>query len=174
VKLAGFEYSPQGLEFARKRLPGGEFCTLSLSEGHLAQKSDMVTCIDVLEHIPDDMAALGNLLSMTGKYMILSVPIGPLFPVEAERFGHVHGYSRAELETKLRQAGFKILKTIQWGFPFYNLHRRFVNRMPAKTTLGGFSPGKRMVSELLNVLFYLNIAPGGERYYVLCSPGDPA
>lgn len=166
----GSEYSPQGLDFARKRLPDADFYVLDLSKENLGKKFDLITCIDVLEHIPDDSAALKNLLAMTGGYLILSVPLGPLFQVEAVRMGHVHGYSRYEFEGKIRDAGFEIVKAMQWGFPFYNIHRRFANYMPAETSGGGFSPRKKLISNLIYGLFYLNFSSGGERYYVLCRP----
>jgi 2-polyprenyl-3-methyl-5-hydroxy-6-metoxy-1,4-benzoquinol methylase len=170
LQLTGSEYSPQGLEFAKRRLPQGEFHVLDLSKEVLNQKFDLITCIDVLEHIPDDRTALKNLLAMTNGYMILSVPIGPLFKAEVDRMGHVHGYSRTELEKKIQQAGFEIVKVIQWGFPFYNLHRRLANRMPAETSTGSFSARKKLIANLLYTLFFLNLSYGGERYYVLCRP----
>jgi trans-aconitate methyltransferase len=170
IQPTGSEYSPNGLEFAKKRLPNGDFHVLDLSKENLGRKFDLITCIDVLEHIPDDVAALGNLLSMTGGHLILSVPLGPLFQVEAERMGHVHGYSRDELEKKLSEAGFEVVKVIQWGFPFYNLHRRIANRMPAETTGTAFGFRKKLISNLIYLLFYLNLSAGGERYYVLCRP----
>ncbi len=168
--LAGSEYSPEGLEFTRQRVPEAELTTLDLSQASLGRLFDLVTCIDVLEHIPDDRAALRNLLSMTGGHLILSVPLGPLFEAERVRLGHVHGYSRRELESKLRESGFEIVRAIQWGFPFYNIQRRFANRMKGEATLGGFNARKRLLSTVLHWLFYLNVAPGGERYYVLCRP----
>ena len=174
VQLTGSEYSPEGLEFAKKRLPSAEFHVLDLSTETSAGKFDLITCIDVLEHIPDDRAALKNLLAMTAGHMILSVPLGPLFKAEVERMGHVHGYSRQELETKIREAGFEIVKAIQWGFPFYNLHRRIANRMPAETSTGSFNSRKKLISNLIHALFYLNLSFGGERYYVLCRPSKAA
>jgi SAM-dependent methyltransferase len=170
VRLTGVEYSPQGLEIARQRLPNSEFHVLDLSRQVLSGKFDLVTCIDILEHIPDDRAALRNLMAMTGGHLILSVPLGRLFKVEAERMGHVHGYTRADLETKIREAGLEIVRSFQWGFPFYNIHRRVANRMPERATMGVYSGRKKLLSNLLYALFYLNIAPGGERYYALCRP----
>lgn len=174
IKLSGSEYSSQGIEFARQRLPQAEFYSLDLERQNLHRQFDLVTCIDVLEHINDDRAALKNLLAMTRKFLILSVPLGPLFKVEADRMGHVHGYSRGELEGKLREAGFEIINAIQWGFPFYNIHRRIANRMPESTTMGQFGARKKLVTNLLYWLFYLNISIGGERYYVLCRPVNSA
>ena len=173
VKLTGSEYSEQGLRFARQRLPDSEFMTMDLAKQSLDRKFDLITCIDVLEHIPDDRAALRNLFAMCGEYLVLSVPLGPLFKEEAERLGHVHGYRRRGLERKIREAGFEILRAIQWGFPFYNLHRRLANRMPGHATQGRYNLRKKAISQLIFALFHLNIGPGGERYYVLCrTPGN--
>ena len=169
IQSTGVEYSPHGLDIAQKRLPGSSFHVLNLAEEKLNKQFDLVTCIDVLEHIPDDRSALKNLLEMTADYLILSVPLGKLIREEQERMGHVHGYSRRELEQKLQNAGFEILRVIQWGFPFYNLHRRLANRMSQEATTGKYSSRKKLISHLIYLLFYLNIAPGGERYYVLCS-----
>lgn len=170
VQVSGSEYSPQGLEIARKRLPNGKFYVLDLSRDTLDERFDLVACIDVLEHIEDDYAALKNLAAMTAGHMILSVPLGPLFQVEVERMGHVHGYSRREIELKIREAGFTIERAIQWGFPFYNLHRRIVNRLPAQSSTGAFGARKRFVANVIHALFYLNLPYGGERYYALCRP----
>lgn len=170
VRLTGFEYSAEGLEFARRRLPGAEFLTLDLGRQSLGKEFDLITCIDVLEHIQDDRAALRNLFSMTGKYLILSVPLGPLFKAEQERMGHVHGYDRRTLESRIREAGFEMIRVIQWGFPFYNIHRRLANWLPEQSTAGKYSLRKKLLSAVLYGLFYLNISPGGERYYALCRP----
>jgi trans-aconitate methyltransferase len=170
VRLSGTEYAAEGLGFARQRLPRAEFHELDLSRETLPGKFDLVVCIDVLEHIPDDRAALKNLRAMTAGHMILSVPLGKLFQAEVERMGHVHGYTRTELESTLRETGFGIVRAIQWGFPFYNIHRRMANLMPAGTSTGSFSRRKKLISNLLYLLFFLNVSYRGERYYVLCRP----
>jgi len=170
VKLTGSEFSSEGIEFAKKRLPDADFQVLDLSKEPLNRKFDLITCIDVVEHIPDDRTALKNLRSMTAKYLIISVPLGKLLKVEAERMGHVHGYGRREFETKLREAGFEIIKAIQWGFPFYNLHRRFVNALPAETSAGTYGAKKKLLAEIIYTIFFLNLPFAGERYYALCRP----
>lgn len=170
AKLAGAEFSQRALEIAAQRVPQLEFLSLDLEKSPAPKTYDVVTCIDVLEHIPDDLAALKNLYLSTKQYLVISVPLGPLFPVETERYGHVRGYSRRDLETKIRDAGFQIVEAIQWGFPFYNLHRRLLNRMPADVSFSphSYSWQKKLIAHLLYWVFFLNISPGGERYYALC------
>lgn len=172
IQMMGTEYSLHGLDVAKERLPNANFQVIDLAKEKLNLQFDLVTCIDVLEHIEDDRAALINLHSMTAKYLVLSVPLGPLFKEEVDRMGHVHGYSREEVDNKLRDAGFEIIEAIQWGFPFYNIHRRIANRLHGQATTGQYSFNKKLASYLLYLFFYLNIALGGERYYVLCRPID--
>jgi len=170
TRLAGIEYVESGLQVARERLPEAEFKILDLSKGHLAEKFELVLCIDVLEHIEDDLAAMRNLAAMTGKYLLVVVPLGPLFEVEKVRVGHVHGYSLKEFDGKLNQAGFKVIRAIQWGFPVYNAYRRLLHHLPDEATTGKYGAGKRFVSSLLYTLFYLSLPFGGERYFALCTP----
>jgi trans-aconitate methyltransferase len=166
AQATGSEYSTQGIELAKARLPNAYFHTIDLSKENLGKKFELITCIDVLEHIEDDRAALKNLLTMTSKYMILSVPLGPLFKVKADRIRDVHGYSCREVQKKLREAGFGILKEIQRGFPFYNLHRCLVNRLPEQVTMGGYGQRKKLSASLLYWLFFLNLSPTGGK--ILC------
>lgn len=168
IELTGTEFSAEGLEIARKRLPAMKAARLDLSKEKLESKSDLVLCIDVLEHIEEDLAAMKNLHAMTGKYLVAVVPIGPLFEVERVRVGHVHGYSAEAFSGKLEQAGFKVLKDIQWGFPFYNIYRRILHRVPESSTTGEFGFFRRMVSYLIYLAMFLNLPFWGERYFVLC------
>jgi hypothetical protein len=46
--------------------------------------------------------------------------------------------------------------------------------MPAEISTGVFSSRKKLVSNLIHALFYLNLPFGGERYYVLCRPQEKA
>jgi 2-polyprenyl-3-methyl-5-hydroxy-6-metoxy-1,4-benzoquinol methylase len=91
VQLNGAEFAESGVELARKRNPDAHIYHLDLEKQALKKKFDLVTCIDVLEHIPDDRQAISNLRKMTNKYLLLVVPTGPLFEQERVNVGHVHG-----------------------------------------------------------------------------------
>lgn len=170
ISLNGAEYAQSGLDVAKKRIPEGKFQILDLSKENIPGKYDLVTCIDVLEHIPDDMSALSNLRAMTGKYLLVVVPLGPLFEVERTRVGHVHGYSRKEFEGKLQQSHLKVISSIQWGFPFYNLYRRLLHHLPESTVNGSYGFGKRIISKLIYLFLFINLPIWGERYFALCEP----
>lgn len=77
-----------------------------------------IICLDVIEHIQDDDAALANLyhlLSPGGK-LILSVPAHPrLFGPKDERVGHYRRYARSPLCEQVRAAGFQIEEVRWWN-----------------------------------------------------------
>jgi trans-aconitate methyltransferase len=169
VQLNGVEYANTGVEIARQKNPWAKIYQLNLEKQALPQSFDLVTCIDVLEHIQDDLGAIHNLHKMTAKYLLVVVPTGPLYEKERINVGHVHGYKQKEINQKLEQSGFKIIKSMAWGFPFYNLYRRLTMNMPSESLGGKFDFKKRFVSECIYWLLFLNLSIGGERYFVLCS-----
>ena len=72
---------------------------------------DTVTCINVLEHTADDVAALrrAHQLLPPGGRVIVFVPAGKsLYGSMDEGIGHQRRYEKAELVEKLQQAGFEV------------------------------------------------------------------
>lgn len=72
---------------------------------------DTVICLNVLEHVKDDISGLRNIHSCLrpGGRAILLVPQGPFAFGSLDRIlGHFRRYTKAEFETKLSAAGFSI------------------------------------------------------------------
>lgn len=72
---------------------------------------DTVTCINVLEHTADDIAALRRMhqLLIPGGRIVVFVPAGKdLYGALDEGVGHQRRYEQDELVSKLQQAGFEI------------------------------------------------------------------
>ncbi|HKO57205.1 MAG TPA: glycosyltransferase [Thermoanaerobaculia bacterium] len=72
---------------------------------------DTVTCINVLEHTADDVAALRRVhqLLQPGGRIVIYVPAGrELYGALDKGVGHQRRYDRDELVEKLRQAGFEL------------------------------------------------------------------
>lgn len=83
------------------------------------QKFNSIVCLNVLEHIRNDQAALHNLnklLKNKGK-LILLVPAHQFLYGEIDRsIGHFRRYGKEKLHQDLKKAGFKIIKSNRLNF----------------------------------------------------------
>lgn len=77
-------------------------------------RPDTITYVNVLEHIEDDDAELAlvrNSLS-GGGHVLIFVPAMPALLSEFDRsIGHFRRYRKTELEQKVRNAGFEVMKS---------------------------------------------------------------
>jgi SAM-dependent methyltransferase len=77
-RAIGTDASADAIERAERRFPQAEFhCTTDAAQlaGFVSQ-ADVVTCMDVLEHVPDDFSLLSSLLAAArpGTHFLLTVP----------------------------------------------------------------------------------------------------
>ncbi|MDP3183100.1 MAG: glycosyltransferase [Desulfobaccales bacterium] len=80
---------------------------------------DTVICLNVLEHIDDDVGALQNihqLLAPGGRLVLLVPQYKWLFGSYDQHAGHVRRYTKAELTQKLEQADFRVLRFKNFNF----------------------------------------------------------
>ncbi len=104
----------------------------------LGGQMDTVVCLNVLEHVEDDMTGLKNIYSTLspGGHAIILVPQGQeIFGTLDTALGHYRRYSEAELRQKMESIGFRIEKVIMFNrvsrFPWY-----FSGRILKKSALG--------------------------------------
>jgi SAM-dependent methyltransferase len=171
TRPGGIDVSSEAVELARAKVPKGQFWVLDIEKEGLEESFDLVVCSEVLEHIPDDVSALKNLYRMTKKYLLVSTVQGRMRRFEAKEVGHVRNYAPGELVRKTEEAGFKVSRVLQWGFPFYSpLYRNLLELTGARGTTGEFGVVRRMVSLLLYSLFRLNSSNRGDEIFVLAEP----
>ena len=102
------------------------------------QNFDTVVCLNVVEHIQDDVGALRNVRDalIDGGRAIVLVPFGPkLFGSLDEVLGHCRRYTEEQLAAVSRDAGFEveeILKFNRPGVPAWWLNGKILRR----TTFG--------------------------------------
>ena len=84
------------------------------------QSFDTVVCLNVVEHVQDDLGALRNVwnaLSDGGRAIIL-VPCGPgLYGSLDEVLGHFRRYTREQLVGVAEQAGFRVEQVLKFNRP---------------------------------------------------------
>ncbi len=125
-----------------RRRPGitVERCDLESDDclGLAHYRFDTVACINVLEHVEDDVAALRRAyqLLVDGGRVIVYAPAGKsLFGAMDRAVGHLRRYDKDELLDKLRAAGFEIESV-----GFQNRLSRFVWWMNSKILRRGGLP----------------------------------
>jgi len=98
------------------------------------QSFDTVVCLNVVEHIEDDVAVLRNMwhsLSDGGRAIIL-VPCGPwLYGSLDNALGHFRRYTQASLVKVCEQAGFRVEQMLKFnrpGVPAWWLNGRILRR----------------------------------------------
>lgn len=112
-KVVGMDISLTALSLCRRRwngaLLGGDITQLPFRTNSV----DVITALDVLEHVRDDITALRECWRVLkpGGCIIITVPsLRSLWSVHDVALRHHRRYSRAELGAKIARAGFVIDK----------------------------------------------------------------
>jgi SAM-dependent methyltransferase len=162
-RIVGTDISEEAMKIASERIPA-EYRILDIEKGSLGETYDMVSCSLLMEHVHDDDAAVANLSRMCGKYLLLSTIQGDYDRYRAweEKMGHVRNYRRGELQEKVEKNGLRILKKIEWGFPFYSpIARRLQNLNPDFGT-GKYDAKTKLIASVTGLLYYLNSSSRGD------------
>ena len=114
-------------EYIRRRL-GERGARIMFQEADLTKyrpdtRFDLISCIDVLEHIADDEVVLRNLKAALDErgLLLLHVPqrvelndyVLPGFPMSKMSEGHVREYTEIDILSKVKRAGFEVQEILQ-------------------------------------------------------------
>lgn len=124
--LVGVDLVCSGLRKAHANVPDAflahaDVCALPIIDASV----DAVVSANVLEHVPDDVGALGEIRRVLrpGAWGVLVVPAGPGMYDYYDRFlGHERRYARGELADKASAAGLEVLEDVHLGsllFPMF-------------------------------------------------------
>jgi SAM-dependent methyltransferase len=113
------------LDRLRIRLSGQPNLKVAVADASRAEdfhpfhrKMDAVLCLNVLEHIEDDAAALRNIRSALrdGGRAIVLVPAGPgIWGAIDQALGHWRRYSEEELRHRMSEAGFAVETVLKFN-----------------------------------------------------------
>jgi len=112
--LTGVEYSERTAHVARAKLADraeiivGSAMQLPFASGSLSA----ISCLEVLEHLPDDRQALreiSRVLAPTG-VLVASVPYRYWFRQYLPLMGHYRHYTRASFTSLLNEIGFRVIE----------------------------------------------------------------
>ncbi|MEK6277279.1 MAG: methyltransferase domain-containing protein [Actinomycetota bacterium] len=111
IRLAGGEIYDEALEIAARRAPKAKLVALDgRSLPFPEAEFELVCAFDVLEHVDEDEALLGEMrrVATTGGGLLATVPQHPrLWSAFDEVAMHRRRYRRSDLASKLRHAGFE-------------------------------------------------------------------
>lgn len=120
----GIDYSKEAIEIGKKTHPN-----LSLKQGSIYDSKfkdnsfDLVVCTEVLEHLKEPKKALKEVIRISNKYVLLSVPNEPLFLFSnftqwGKDIGHINHWTFWGFPNFVKKnAGIKI-KIISKRYPF--------------------------------------------------------
>ena len=126
-QLEGIEYSKEAINIGKKLFPKANIKQRSIYDLPYKDGSfDLIVCTEVLEHLEDPQKALLEIVRVSKKYAILSVPNEPIFRLSnllAGKYvlgfgnspGHINHWSPLSLINFVKKSGLRILKT---KFPF--------------------------------------------------------
>jgi SAM-dependent methyltransferase len=168
VSLAGTDISTSAISLARRHLPGCDFYEIDISRKVPPGSWDLVTMIDVAEHIEEDAAAFSRIRDICRKYLLIVTLEGRMRSFETE-VGHVRNYKPGELRTKLENAGYSVVRCTRWGWPIYSpLYRDLSKGIAAhKKPLSAF---RRFMANLVYAILLCNWPGKGDLIIVLAAP----
>jgi ubiquinone/menaquinone biosynthesis C-methylase UbiE len=141
AQIMGSDYFASGLRRCHERLP--QIPLFQFDVARCPWPSDLldaVTCLNVLEHIPDDQAALRELhrILKKGGALALTVPMAShLYDMTDEVHYHVRRYGFNDLKHKILDAGFTLERLNYFGVFIYpafymrkKMNRAFYGKRP--------------------------------------------
>ncbi|MFA6449286.1 MAG: class I SAM-dependent methyltransferase [bacterium] len=121
IPIEGGDIFQKAIEYAKKKFPA-KFYRLDLNELPFREEFDAIGLFDALEHIEDDSKALRNIRRGLKKdgLLYITVPAGKnLWSNYDEFYCHKRRYDKSELEAKLGEAGFEVVKMSFYVFFLY-------------------------------------------------------
>lgn len=168
LRIAGIDVSSTAIERARVRLPDADLCEMDITVQTPSRRYDLITMIDVAEHLENDLAAFRNLEPICSGYLLICTLEGKMRAFEKE-IGHVRNYRPGELKSKLEESGFKLERFTRWGWPFYSpLYRNLSTEIDAHHK--SITLTRLALAHVAYLILLLNLPGRGDLIIALARP----
>jgi SAM-dependent methyltransferase len=171
--IVGTDISDEMVEHCRK-LGLSAYCENIINLSFEDEMFDLVLCLDVLEHLPEEMTALEELKRVIrpGGLLVLSVPAyRSLWGKHDELNNHYRRYNFGELLDIIKKADLTLERSTYFNFfllPTVWLIRRFGGKLPFLNSDTDFNYGAGRLNGLLYrilklelyILNYINLPTG--------------
>jgi SAM-dependent methyltransferase len=138
------------------------------------RKADTIICLNVLEHIDNDEAALGNMREMvkSGAHIIIMVPAFQFAYGTIDKLdGHFRRYSCSELKVKLKSSGlepirmhyFNSLGLLAWYYTNRIAKNRSTSVAKVKVYDKIFVPSLRLIESIVKPPFGQSLIAVGKK-----------
>ena len=147
------------------------FTELDLTQGRLDERFDVVVATEILEHCDDFGTAFANLAAMTRRYLVVTVPCGPVFPID-RMVGHVRHPSPGDFIRPAASNGLEPVRLTRWGFPFFNLYKHVINLSPQRMaesfmSKNRYSKGQKLLAAVVYWAFQASLPIWGYQLVAL-------
>lgn len=146
LKGEGVDFSKTALstaELLKKYYRLGEQPIFKLTSSRIpreTKRADVVICLEVLEHIKDDEKMLSELIRLSNRFVVISVPAKQhLFSHSDKLAGHYRRYEKRDLKLMMKKNELKVLSFMAYGYPFTNLLRLAREKVASKTDVEKYS-----------------------------------
>ncbi|NLD95144.1 MAG: class I SAM-dependent methyltransferase [Fibrobacter sp.] len=168
ISVSGTDISSTAIELARQKFPDSSFFEIDISKETIKGEWDLVTMIDVAEHIENDESAFINIRSFCKDYLLIVTLEGMMRAFEPE-VGHVRNYKKGELHEKLVRCGYTIIRSINWGWPMYSpLYRNLSQTIDAHHK--PITMLRLLMTYVVYALLSCNVPQKGDLIIVLAKP----
>ena len=117
ARLSASEIDLAGLPFVRQNVPDSRIFQMDARHIPFKEEFDVIGAFDVIEHIEEDEKVLNQIYNACkpGGGVIITVPQHPSLWSEVDVFSqHKRRYTKKELVSKIKRAGFEVLETISF------------------------------------------------------------
>lgn len=157
--LGGCEISKTGFDLTKEEIKSNNLYNSSLPKQNI--KYDVISCIEVIEHTTrylEIIEWIKNNLNTEG-LLIISTQTGAIH--NSDKYtGHAQHFKITYLENILKENGFEIKYSREWGFPFFTLQKNLTNfnfNFTKNNFLEGkTSPLKKLFYDFIYSIYYLH------------------